>query len=706
MRNGTAARFSGFAAGLVVLVASGWFLTGQAASPVQQGYPTDWSHHHVVFSRPANSRAAARIARDPRYWQQFARRNVPRVLSEDGYIPLAAKSFAKGKSSGGSATTIHGDWSENMGSGASVGVDNYPAKYTFQTTTANCGSAAAPDFVVFNTGLMGSTTQASIVAYDNLYSGCSGTVPQTYWAYNTQGRVLTSPAFSLDGTQVAFVESIGQGILVLLKWKASTGTIGAPANPTVVTNAAYRTCTAPCMTTITLKSGLGPAVDDTTSSVFPDYSSDTLYVGGALGWLHKITGAFLGLSPKEVTTGGFPVQVNPVNTTTLSSPVFDGTSVFVGDYGGYFYRVDPTTGAVVQSAQLDHGAGIAAGPYVDTTANLVYVFVSSDGTTNCVGATPCSAVQVLSTNFAAGASGTKVTVGSAGTALTPNVLYNGDFDSTYQNAVNATGDLYVCGNTGGRPRLYQVPITNGVPGTAVAGPVLANTTTGCSTITDVYNPNTTGSATEWIFASVQTRGLGSNCAALGCIFGFKNTPRLSSTAYSVGQTVLDSKFQIQVVSTAGISAATAPTWSIGVGGSTTDGTVKWFNQGPYNPSIAPWAPNTNYAVGIQVLDSNSNVQQCTKAGTSNATAPTWTTGAGGNTSENGAGPHWTNLGSISIANARSAGGATGVILDNTVPSSTLPGASQIYFSTRSNQNCATSGGTGGCAIQASQTALK
>lgn len=705
MSNGTAARFSGFAAGLLALVASGWFLTGQAASPEHQGYPTDWSHHHVVFSQPANSRTAARIARDPRYWQQFARRNVPRILSEDGYAPLGVRSFAGRKGGSTTRTTGHRDWSENMGSGASVGVDNYPAKYTFQTTTANCGSAVAPDFVVFNTGLMGSSTQASIIAYDNLYSGCTGTVPQTYWAYNTQGKVLTSPAISLDGTQVAFVESIGQGILVLLKWKAGTGTISAPVTPTLVASSSYRTCTAPCMTQITLRSGSGTATDDTTSSVFPDYSNDTLYVGGALGWLHKITGAFLGLNPKEVTTGGFPVQVNPSNPTTLSSPVFDGTSVFVGDYGGYFYRVDPTTGAVVRSAQLDHGTGLVAGPYVDTTANLVYVFASSDGTTNCVGSTPCSAVNVLSTNFAANATGTEVTVGSAGTALTPNALYNGDFDSTYQNSVNATGNLYVCGNTGGPPVLYQVPITNGVPGTAVAGPVLANTTTGCSTITDVYNPNA-GPATEWIFASVQTGGLGSSCASQGCIFGFKNTPRLPSTAYAVGQMVLDSNFQVQVVASAGTSGATTPTWSTAIGGTTTDGSLKWFNQGPYQASVAPWAPNTSYAVGDEVLDSIGDVEQCSKAGISNATAPTWTTGAGGNTAENGGGPHWTNLGAISIANAHSAGGASGVILDNTVPSSTLAGASQIYFSTQSNQNCATSGGTGGCALQFSQTALQ
>jgi hypothetical protein len=707
MTNGTAARFSGFAAGLVVLVASGWFLTGQAARPVEQGYPTDWSHHHVVFSQPKNSRTAARVASNPRYWQQFARRNVPRVLSEDGYVPLQVHGMRHRKSGGGTATKISRDWSVNMGSGASMGADNYAAKYTFSTTTATCGSGASPDFVVFNTGLSGSSTQASIVAYDNLYSGCSGTVPQTYWAYNTHGTILSSVTFSQDGTQVAFAQSSGgQGEVVLLKWKASTGSISAPVTLTAVTSSAYRACTAPCMTTITLRTGANVAVDDTTSSVFPDYQGDTLYVGGALGWLHKITGVFVGSNPQEVHSGGFPLQVNPGNTTTLYSPVFDGTSVFVGDQGGFFYRVNATSGAVVQSAQLDHGTGVVSGPYLDGTAGVVYVFASSDGTTGCAG-NPCSAVYVLSTSFAANATGTKVVVGSAGTALTPNVLYSGDFDSTYQNSTNATGNLYVCGNTGGAPTLYQLPIAAGVPGTVATGPVLANATTGCSPITDVYNPGT-GSATEWIFLSVQNSGKGSNCGSGGCVFSFINTPRLSSHVYAQGQVVLDSNFQVQVVATAGTSGAAAPTWSTTSGGTTTDGTVQWFNQGGYNVSLAPWAANTSYAVGDEVLDNAvpPQVEQCTKAGISNGTAPSWTVGLGGKTAETGNGPHWTSVGTPAISNALSAGGTSGIILDNTVPSTTLQGASQIYFSTQSNQNCTTSGSSGGCAIQASQSALK
>ena len=174
--------------------------------------------------------------------------------------------------------------------------------------------------------------------------------------------------------------------------------------------------------------------------------------------------------------------------------------------------------------------------------------------------------------------------------------------------------------------------------------MLANATTGCSPITDVYNPSTTGSPTEWIFLSVQNSGKGGNCGSGGCVFSFINTPRLPSHVYAQGQAVLDSNFQVQVVATAGTSGSAAPTWSTTLGGATTDGTVQWFNQGGYNTSLSPWAANTSYAVGDEVIDAAGQVEQCTKAGISNGTAPSWTVGLGGKTAETGNGARWTNVG--------------------------------------------------------------
>ncbi len=57
--NGTAARLVRFGTGLAGLIALGWILTGQAAQPGQHGMPADWTHRHVIFSRPANAKQAA-----------------------------------------------------------------------------------------------------------------------------------------------------------------------------------------------------------------------------------------------------------------------------------------------------------------------------------------------------------------------------------------------------------------------------------------------------------------------------------------------------------------------------------------------------------------------------------------------------------------------------------------------------------------------
>lgn len=686
-------------------------LLAQTAKSATVPIADDWSHRHLIFSRPATAEQAARVQRDPRYWQQMYRSELPIVLplaeggeALDSQLPDAENMPLRSGSLGSG-----GLWEEDLGSGGNIGAGNFPAKYSLRGTTANCGNAAQPDFVVYSTGLSGSSTQASVVAYNNLYSGCTGTVPSDYWAYNTGGQILTSPVYSQDGTQVAFVQTAGdEGSLVLLKWAASTTeSVGSPKTLAGESASLYASCpTRPCMTTALLTNPLGVTNNDTTSSVFYDYGSDTAYVGDNLGWLHKFTPVFNGPLTEVRTTGLWPVQVNPTNPNPLSGPVHDSASgnVFVGDAGGFLYRVNSTTAAVTKSGQLDFGVGIVEGPVVDPTAGLVYVFASSDGTSNCAGGAACAAVYEFTTSFAGGV-GTKVEVGSSvvfGTTPNPNPLYIGAFNSTYENSVNATGTLYVCGNTGGPPILYQVPITAGAFGTVIAGPDLSNSTTPCSPVTDILNPNVTGGATEWMFASAQANGTSSACAAGGCAYNFKDTPWDVSTVYAVGQEVVDSHFQIQVVSKAGTSGATAPTWKTTVGATTDDGTVHWLDQGLLSAfTPAAWKKNNAYAKDAIILDPNNNIELVTTAGTSGATIPTFKTTVGSVTIDGTA--RWTNVGANATAALAAAGGTSGFIIDNVLEAA--PGGSQVYFSTLSNQTCGTSG-TGGCAVQASQAALK
>jgi hypothetical protein len=62
---------------------------------------------------------------------------------------------------------MKGDWNMNMGAGARVGQGMYPAKFSFDASTSNCGNVVAPaqtDFVVYNTSLEGNNTLVAATA--------------------------------------------------------------------------------------------------------------------------------------------------------------------------------------------------------------------------------------------------------------------------------------------------------------------------------------------------------------------------------------------------------------------------------------------------------------------------------------------------------------------------------------------------------------
>ena len=681
------------------------------ASPGSEAAPAidDWSYHHVIFSKPATAEQTMRLEQDPRYRQQIRRQSVSVTQAEraEALVPELQRHTH-------GASNNAGLWSEDLGTGATMGALNYPAKFSLTTTTASCNS----DFVVYPTGLAGSTTQASIVAYSNLYSGCGGTVPSVYWAYyiGDGNTIQSSPVFSLDGTQIAFMqETTGSAALVLLKWVASTSE--TVAHPDLVsTHGSYSICRPPCIDELNLDDA-GVFPNDTNSSIFVDYPSDTAFVGDDSGYLHKFNPVFNG-PPAEVG-GVWPVQVNPGAPTALTSPVYDSVSgnVFVTDNGGFLYRVNSTTAAVTASSQLDvsnaddTGPGIIEGPILDYTAGLVYVFATSDGHADCPGPLDCSAVYAATRGFIAGDVPAHASVGaSTAHGVTPSPMYIGAFDSTYENSADATGNIYVCGNTGGKPTLYQAPIAAGVFGTVNTVTALSSATTPCSPVTHIVNASASPAPAELVFASVHASGTSTACAAGGCLYSSKVAQWQPNTAYAQGQEILDSHFQTQVVETAGTSGATVPTWSIAVGGTTIgDGGVTWLDQGVVATTIAKpdWEPATTYAVGNVIVDSNDEIELCISvsgSGKSGAgTHPAWKTVPGQTTTEPNV--HWENLGVNGVAGMAAAGGTSGIIVDNTVATGTQAGASQVYFSILGSQVCGTSG-TGGCAVQASQSALQ
>lgn len=689
--------------GLTIVLAAGalTLTAGDAAKPAKTGIPiiTDWSSRHVVFSHPRTPEQAARIQNDVRYQMQQARRNVHSVLSNK-VDPVEMARFRRylHRRRYRIGRHLHRDWSMNLGSGASVGEGKYPAKYSFDITTPKCAGATQPDFVVYGTGLAGSGIQGSVVAFTNLYSGCpTGPVPADYWAYNTGGTVLTSPVFSLDGTQVAFTQTTGgTASLVLLKWAAFTGQVQTPATPTSVSPSGYLGCTAPCMTTLSL------GANDSNSSVFYGYSTDTAFVGDDNGVLHQFTGVFKG-TPTEVTGGGWPATVS---IHALSNSAYDGsTSAYVGDSGGVVYWVDTATGAATASARLDYGPGIVQGPTIDAAAGSVYVVSSKDGASS----TTAGFFQ-LPTNFAAAAIGTEVTLGAATTGSTP--MYDGGFNDDYFFSANNTGAVFVCGNPGGDPTLYRIPITSGVIGAAVAGPVLSGTSSvKCSPVTDIFNPIATGAGLpeEWAFLSVHGNGTPSGCGGVSCVMNFRTTSWEPNTVYNAGELILDPNMNIQVAdNSGGTSGATMPVWQTSVfGPQTSDGGVLWRNQGHLSgPTPAAWQAGFPYPGAFEIVDPANNIEIVSNVGggTSGGTQPVWPSTEGGTVVDGGV--IWYNLGANPTSGLQASGGASGIIMDNT---SNLAGASQIYFSNLQNIGCvgngSSGGGTGGCAVQASQQGL-
>ena len=690
-------RICRFAAGVLSILSVAAILWGQEASSTRQNLSlaTDWSHRHLVYSSQGAAFVPVRFAYEPRYWQQLLRRGGGVTQSGDmlplpiGLLPARPRRFKR-------------DWAVSLGPGATVGAGQFPAKFSFDVTKAQCASDPMPDYVAFNTSVAGSSTQATIVAYDNLYvGGCSGTVPSTYWAYNTGGTVLTSATMSKDGMQLAFVQTVSsQAQLVLLKWQASaTATSTSPGAITSVTASQYSSCTAPCMTTLAFSGG----ANDTNSSPFVDYANHVIYVGDDAGKLHKFTSIFTAGTPAEVTS---PWPVTVASGLKLSSPVYDsGTGrVFVGSAfsgsGSQLFAVVAATGVVAgTSSSLGQGTGLASSPIVDSSAGKVFVFVGNDGTTNCF-AGPCSAVHQFATNFTSGA-GVTATLGRGG-ALP---IYTGDFDNAYFTSANSTGTLYVCSVAEfgpPEPSIFSVPINAGTMSTSSApGPALGTSNTACSPVTDVFNPASPG--TDRLFASVPNSGDGAGCSSGGCITDLITTAWQPSTTYTVGQRILDPGVFWQVVVIGGTSKSGAhPFWNETCGLESLDNTVTWADAGfatPVNPQ--GWQAHTVYSAGSSILDSNNNLECGTvNNGQSGATQPMWNTTLGGTTLD--AGQTWRNVGPPSSHSLFSAGGTSGVILDNVVGSGTLAGASQIYFSTLGTTGC---GAGNGCAVQASQAAL-
>jgi hypothetical protein len=499
------------------------------------GLPQDWSHRHVVFSNPPTLPTLLAIRQDPRLLHQWLKFNahgrINRQAVQETEVFDREREVFDGERDRDPKPEKGIDWSVTLGVGGThLPISMYPAKYKFDI---NLPADCTNDFVVFPTFNGGSAAQATIVAYNQLYSTqgsvggfCNHNGPSVKWAYRTTGGpIRTSPVLSLDGKKVAWVTATGGNVQVLTI--GTTGSNGAsviaPAVPSTGNNA------------IVFSVILNGARNVSASSLFVDYTADAAYVGDDGGVLHKVTGVFGG-PLTEVTTGGWPLTVSSA-TAHLTGPVFDTVTrnIFVADNLGhlsYVREVGSTSGACASGAPpclgstsiaFTSGAAIVDPPIVDSSTGRVFTEIgNADGLT----------AELLQADTALG-SVVRVVAGRAD----GNVLRTGTFNSNYFSNPS-TGFFYFCGKNfaNSHPTLFRVGFNGaGVMNSAIdpATPVaLATGPSACSPAAEIFN-NGAIPAKDWLFVSVANHCAGAGGGAAGCVMSFDITagmPAASSHA--------------------------------------------------------------------------------------------------------------------------------------------------------------------------------
>ena len=531
---------NGFLFSVPVLLIAGVFAPSlaQQNSTHRGSVVTDWTSRHVLFSDAGTLTDAVmngrrerweRIVDDPRYQMQQIRRHAPAArLAADSEFHSTEPPRGRPSSPRPGETTIHKDWAVQIApAGSGVAEWAYPAKFSFNPAAQpSCTS----DYVVYPVYQNGSSTQANIVGVNNLYSGTctTGTVPSALFAYEVgTGQIYNSPVISLDGTKIAFVESVSGGSRFHVLTIDQSGNSGCATDTSPCNGAAFNTPAVPGVnnSAVDVAITMAGGVSDSYSSPFVDYEHDVAYVGDDNGYLHKFTGVFSG-TPAEVTTNGWPLSVAPAGTM-LTSPTYDSVSqdVFIAQQGtssGTLYCVNASsaTAALCSTPSITGVASdILDAPIVDSTWEQVFVTGDDPTGTNVV-------LVQTPVDFS---SSRTVTYGAAGTNQ-----WDGAFDNAYFTSVG-TGHIYACGNLSSAPTpvLFRVGfsssgIMNTSPdpgsfqlvGTGRTGPLVS-----CTPLTEFYNVS---QGTDYLFLGVGYFGIGPpdytnlpNCGTFSaCIMSF------------------------------------------------------------------------------------------------------------------------------------------------------------------------------------------
>jgi hypothetical protein len=558
-------RFSSIAAftltvGLFVLP----LVRAHAEEKIGFAMPLDWSSRRILHSREVNPELVRAARRERRVLYNWFR-------DHNQALPIAEERH-RSTDKRGSRQRV--DWNFPLAAGT-VALNMSPAKFSFNINTADCTN----DYVTYLLNVAGSDTQPNVVRLNNIYAGAGGLCganPTLESAYQVNtldltgllklnGKMLTSPTMSLDGTKIAFIETVTGSTLIcpglitpstcsifhVLSWGTSGNngsydkTAGAytavrPGGGVPANNAAITTLTYSAATT-------------TYSSPWVDYDSgDHAYFGDDKGRLYRTTCTFhcaAGVSPQ--ISAGWPITVAGAGIK-LSAAVHDSSTnkIFVGGSDGKLYMVPlticPGSACTISSVTVGSSntfGGIYDGPLLDSTFQTVFAFAGDNGT---------GAGVMFETNENLNL-GPNVSA-PMGVSAFFNIFDGAPDDAYFNNAIggaSVTGHLFSCGVNGGSgsPSLYWSTFTKNVGNLSLTNPPRLNTTltkvnipgnpgTGCGPLTEFKN-----GATDRLFfsqSSVPANKCVSGSPADGCVFmyditntsGIGNAPTAAARAHS------------------------------------------------------------------------------------------------------------------------------------------------------------------------------
>ncbi len=524
-----------------------------------RGAPNDWSARHLLGASTMATNAVA----------QHERRLLYAVLQ-------TAQQSCFGDTNPSVSSTSTVDWEHNLG--ASMADGTFPAKYNFNLPgqTPTCS-----DFVIYGLNTPGSSTQANLIGFANLYSGTAGSsgnglcndkpgVYQLYYpsytysyaatlkfAYNgstINGSITNSITLSEDGQKFAYVESTGTASAFHVVGVPSGDNNSSCYGPTQTSCGAVATVP-PSIKTVPSSGSWSAA--DSFSSVWVDYANDVAYVGTDDGVLHKIQNVFCStatckaspVNPSEVTKGGWPVTLTGAGPLTSPVQAPSGVIYAAGATSGKLYAVS-SAGAVTVSTQSFMPNSIKDGPLLDVdgtgTTQALYWFSNSKSAQSNPSVRQPQLVQTNSAlttfnNYSLLLNGTD----SWPAGGDPNVnIHAGTFDNAFFNT--RTGNIWACGwwQNGQYAGNHQGIVRFGINGTTVTPDTskiyaqtspdwVPSTLNTCAPIAEAVGSN----GADRIFVSSRTGYTMGNCSSqASCMAAFAVTSSGSPAVYSLQST--------------------------------------------------------------------------------------------------------------------------------------------------------------------------